>query len=125
MQSLNQEFGITSAPNRLTGVQQSLVAHMEARLRYLIIKMPYIHKIWIKLTGDGTQIARGLTIINVTFTVLEEGNQATSVLYNHSVATFKMAENYDNLAATLEDICNKGKQSKSITINDKSYKTET
>ena len=67
---------------------------MEARLRYLIIKMPDIHKIRIKLTGDGTQIARGLMIINVAFTVLEEGNQATSVLCNHSadVTIFKMAE---------------------------------
>ena len=61
--------------------------------------MPDIHKIHIKLTGDGTQIVRGLTIINVAFTVLEEGNQATSALCNHSVAIFKMAENYDNLAA--------------------------
>ena len=60
-QSLNKEFHITSAPNGITGVQQSLVAHVEARLRYLLIKMPDIHKIRIKLTGDGTQIARGLT----------------------------------------------------------------
>ena len=36
-----------------------------------------------------------------------------------------MAENYDNLAAALEDICNEGKQLKSITINDKSYEIET
>ena len=49
--------------------------------------------ICIKLTGDGTQIATGLTIINVDFTVLEEGNEATSVIGNYSVAIFKMAEN--------------------------------
>ena len=36
-----------------------------------------------------------------------------------------MAENYENLAATLEDICNEGKQLKSITIDDKSYEIET
>ena len=124
-QSLNKEFDITSAPNGITGVQQSLVARVEARLRHLIIKMSDIHKIRIKLTGDGTQIARGLTIINVAFTVLEEGNEATSVTGNHSVAIFKMAENYENLAAALEDICNEGKQLKSITIDDKSYEIET
>ena len=87
--------------------------------------MPDIHKICIKLTGDGTQIARGLTIINVAFTVLEEGNQATLALGNHCVAIFKMTDNYDNLAAALEDICNEGKQLKSITINDKSHEIET
>ena len=124
-QSLSKEFDITSAPNGITGVQQSLVARVEARLRHLIIKMHDIHKICIKLTGDGTQIARGLTIINVTFTVLEEGNEATSVIGNYSVAIFKMAKNYENLAAALEDICNEGKQLKSITIDDKSYEIET
>lgn len=124
-QSLNKEFDITSAPNEITGVQQSLVAHVEARLRHLITKKPDIHKIRIKLTGDGTQIARGLTIINVAFTVLEEDNEATSVTGNHSVAIFKMAENYENLAAALEDICSEGKQLNSITIDDKSYDIET
>ena len=63
-------------------------------------------------------------IINVAFIVLEEGNQATSVLGNHSVAIFKMAENCDDLAAVLEDICNKGKQLKNMTIIDKSYEIE-
>ena len=64
---------------------------------------PDIQKIHIKLTGDGTQIARGLTIVNITFTILED--QATSVLGNYSVAIFKIVENYENLAAALEDIC--------------------
>ena len=35
-----------------------------------------------------------------------------------------MAENYDSLAAALEDVCNEGKQL-SITINVKSYEIET
>ena len=86
---------------------------MKAKLRYLIIKITDIHKIHVKLTGDGTQIARGLTIINVAFTVLEDGNQATLVLGKHF---YVIVENYDNLAAALEDICNKGKQFKSIII---------
>ena len=32
----------------------------------------------IKLTGDGTQIARGLTVVNIAFTILEEGQRACS-----------------------------------------------
>ena len=78
MRSLIKDV-VTSAPNGITDVQQCLVVRVEARLRYLIIKMPDIHKMQIKLAGNGTQIARGHTIINVAFTVLEEGNLATSV----------------------------------------------
>ena len=124
-QSLNNEFDIKGAPNGITGVQQSLAACVEARVRNVIMKTPDIQKIRVKLTGDGTQIARGLTIVNVAFTILEEGDQASSVVGNHSVAIFKIPETYENLAAALEDICKEGKQMKSITINDKSYEIET
>ena len=123
--SLNKEFDIKAAPNGITGVQQSLTARVKARIRNLIIKTPDIQKIHVKLTGDGTQIARGLTIVNIAFTILEEGDQAYSVLGNHSVAIFKMAETYENLAAALEDICNEGKEMRSITIDDKRYEIET
>ena len=122
---LNKEFDIKAAPNSITGVQQSLIAHVEARLRKIITKIPDIKKIHVKLTGDGTQIARGLTVVNIAFTILEEGDQAYSVLGNHSVAIFKMAENYANLKAALEDICSEGNKMKSITINDKTYEIET
>ena len=122
-QSLNNEFDIKAAPNGITGVQQSLIDRVKARIRNLIIKSPDIQKIHIKLTGDGTQIARGLTIVNIAFTILEE-DHASSVLGNYSVAIFKIVENYENLAAALVDICKEGEQLKSITINDKSYEIE-
>ena len=67
-----------------------------------------IQKIHVKPTGDGIQIARYLTAVNIAFTILE-GDQAYSVLGNHSVAIFKMAVKYENLAAALQDICNGGK----------------
>ena len=56
---------------------------------------------------------------------MEEGDQAYSVLDNHSIAIFKMAENYANLKAAMEDICSEGNEMKSITINDKTYEIET
>ena len=71
-QSLNNEFDIKAAPNSITGVQQSLIDRVKARVGNLITKSPDIQKIHIKLTGDGTQIARGLTIVNIAFTILEE-----------------------------------------------------
>ena len=48
----------------------------------------------IKLTGDGTRIARGLNIVKFAFTILEEGS---SVLGNHPMAIMKVPETYDEL----------------------------
>lgn len=92
-QSLNKEFDIKTAPN---GIIENLTACVEARVRNLITKTSGIQKISVKLTEDGTQITRGLTIVNVAFTVLEEGDQACLVVGNHYLAIFKIAENYKN-----------------------------
>ena len=43
----------------------------------------------VKLTGDGTQIGRGFTIVNFAFTVLEEGEKAHS---SAGIIIFKVCE---------------------------------
>ena len=63
----------------------------------------------IKITGDGTRIARGLNIINFAFTILEEGSKAYSILGNYTVAILKVSESYDELALGMQDICEKAK----------------
>jgi hypothetical protein len=82
--TLNSEFEIRSAPNGV-GAQQSV------RARIMVEKAPnpsdVPSTIRIKLTGDGTQIARGLSVVNIGFTVLEEGkNRACSAYGNYSIA---------------------------------------
>ncbi len=66
----------------------------------------------VKLTGDGTRIARGLSVVNIAFTILEEGQQACSG--NH---TLKVSENYDDLADALEDILEEAKDLEIISVN--------
>ena len=46
----------------------------------------------VKLTGDGTQIGRGFTVVNVAFTMLEEGEKAHSAAGNHCIGIFKVCE---------------------------------
>lgn len=78
--TLNSEFEIRSAPNGVVGVQQSVRGRIVVRLTQLIEKAPnpsdIPSTIRIKLTGDGTQIARGLSVVNIGFTVLEGQNRA-------------------------------------------------
>ena len=70
----------------------------------------------IKLTGDGTRIARGLNIINFAFTILEEGSKAYSILGNYTVVILKASESYDELALGLQDICAEAKDLEVLTI---------
>ena len=68
----------------------------------------------IKITGDGTQIARGLNIVNVAFTILKEKHKACS-------AILKIAEDYEKLGSGLQDICEEAADLQIVTIQDKVY----
>ena len=127
--TLNSEFEIRSAPNGIVGVQQSVRARIMVRLTQLIEKAPnpsdVPSTIRIKLTGDGTQIARGLSVVNIGFTVLEEGqNRVCSAYGNHSIAILKVSEKYEELVAGLEDICTEAKDLEVVTVRDKVYKIQ-
>ena len=125
-QEMNSGFKITQTPNGVLGVQQSLRAHITDRLTYLVQKAAkdgndIPNTIQIKLTGDGTRIARGFSVVNITFTILEEGAIAHSATGSHVVAIFKFSESYEELLAGLEDICEEAKDLNVITINGKVY----
>lgn len=75
----------------------------------------------MKLTGDGTQIARGLTVVNIAFTILEEGSKAHSASGNHSLAILKTSESYDDLALAIEDICAEARDLEVLTVGGKTY----
>ena len=62
------------------------------------------HKIRVKLSGDGTNIGKRLYVINITFTMLDEGGKAMSADGNHLIAVIKESENYDKLEQSLADI---------------------
>ena len=74
-----------------------------------------------KLTADGTKIATGLNVVNIAFTIIDEGRKAQSAVGNYSVAIMKIEETYDMLAAGLQDICSEARDIEVITIKDKVY----
>ena len=120
---LNDSFNIYSTPNGTVGVQQSLRERIIVRLTYLIDKSGDVPStIRIKLTGDGTQIARNLSVVNVSFTMLEEGqHKACSAFGNHSLAILRVSEKYEELKDGLEDIIAEAKDLEVLTIRDKVY----
>jgi len=77
------------------------------------------------LTSDGTQIGRGITVVNIAFTILEEGNRACSSSGNHGLAILKVRESdYTELYDAMQDIVIEASNLKTVTINDNLYKIE-
>ena len=74
---LNSHYDIRKAPGDITGVQQSLTARLIPCLTSLVEnatdKVPSCFR--VKLTGDGTQIGRGLTVVNVAEKVTKHVQQ--------------------------------------------------
>ena len=77
---------------------------------------PLPSTIRIKLTGDGTQIGRGLSIVNFAFTILEEEETAMSVRGNHCIAILKVSESYDELYNGLKNIIDEARDLDCITV---------
>ena len=126
---MNHQFHIYNAPNGVVGIQQSLKARITQHLTYLIEKATKLGKeipthFRIKLTGDGTQNARELSVVNFAFTILEEDNLALSVRGNHSIAILRVSEDYDDLLQSLQDIISEAKDLETVTINDISYQIQ-
>ena len=129
VRTFNSQYEISNSPNNIVGVQQKLrkrLAFHIAELSKLCSKSqkPIPSTIRVKLKGDGTQIARGLSVVNFAFTILEEGGQECSVKGNHTITILKVSEDYNDLAAGLKDIIEEAKDLEVITVEDRVYKIE-
>ena len=117
--SMNSKFDISPCPNGIIEVQQSLRVCIAFHIKSLSEKtkknsdLPSTIK--VKLTADGTRIARELNVVNFAFTILEEGAKAQSVVGNHTIAIMKVSSG-------LKDICQEARDLDVITIDEKVYK---
>ena len=108
-------------------MQQSIRARFVQHLTRFVQKAnkegtPIPTTIKIKLTGNGTRIARGLNIVNFAFTILDEQNKARSVSGNYTVAILKATETYDEPALGFKDILDEAKDLEVLTIEGNVFK---
>lgn len=82
------------------------------------------HKLRVKVTGDGTNIAKHLHVVNFAFTILEEGDKAHSVTGNHCIAIFKAPESYDAMKLCLRDIVQDVRALDTIHVFGRNFKVE-
>ena len=75
----------------------------------------------VKLSGDGTNIGKHLHVMNITFTLLDEGSLAYSAEGNHALAIIKEQENYASLQNALEDISEEVGRLTTIEVDEVTY----
>ena len=110
IKSLNRKWKFSETPGNTIGVQQNIRERLTERVEHLLKNslptdsIVQNKKIQVKLSGDGTNIGKRLHVVNVTFTILDEGSKAMSASGNHLIAIIKEPEDYDKLAESLMDI---------------------
>ena len=119
---LNSEFDILPSPTGYTGVQQSFKVRLMYRLQQL--KLNYGETIQVKLTGDGTNIAKHVHVVNFAFTLLNEGSLASSPFGNHSLAILEIPECYDSLSGSLTDIIAEASELEFVQLNGNEHRVE-
>ena len=111
-------------PGETVGVQQSIKLRLETRGKVMIksgqVKSSQ-NKVRVKLSGDATYVGKHLHVINITFTILEEGSKAMSV---HLVAVIMVPKDYDHLFVALGDIQNDVEQLTTVCMDNVFYEIE-
>ena len=124
IKEMNSKLTITNTPNDM-GVEINLGTCITACLMHLLPSTTDTYrKVGIKLTGDGTQIARGLNVVTFAFTVLENDLNPTSVYGSHPVAIIKTTETYENLSASLKGIIDEATALNEIHIDGVTFEIE-
>lgn len=103
---INKNWPIIPTPNNIAGWQLTIKQVLTERATILIKENPSIDHLDVKLSGDGTQIGRTLNLVQMSLTILQEGNICKTCTGNHLLALFRGPEKYHILAQALEDIAN-------------------
>ena len=78
----------------------------------------------IKVSGDGTRIGKRLQLLNVSYTIINEGAVAASLQGNHIIAIVKAKDDYVNIRDSLSDLREEMKNLSEISVNGANYKIE-
>ena len=126
IKELNSKWNLKPTPGDTEGVQlgfsDSLQEHIVKLQQTGEIKDG--ESIKIKISGDGTNIGKRLTVVNFTFTILNEKELAMGEKGNYVLALIKTTETYDNIRESLADLRMEMSNLKEISVNNCTYQTE-
>ena len=103
---LNAKWKLKPTPGEAEGVQTSLKDRLREKIQRLKIKgdLGKQETVRVKMSGDGTNIGKRLKVVNFTYTIFNEKENAMSEKWNYVLAIMKTKEAYDNLKESLSDI---------------------
>ena len=123
MKKLNQKWNLKSTPGKAEGVQVSFRETIVEHIRRLKVSgvIQDGERIKIKLSGDGTNIGKRISVVNITFTILNEKTLAMSERGNYILAVLRTTESYDTLAESLSDIVKEMQDLKDISVDNETF----
>lgn len=102
--------------NSITGWQVHVKDLLIERAQKLIETHPHLDHLDVKLSGDGTCVGRSLSLVQMSITILQEGQVCKTCTGNHLVSLFKGPEKYDILSWALEDLRKTITETQSINV---------
>ena len=126
IKELNSKWNLKPTPGDTEGVQlgfsDSLQEHIVKLQQTGEIKEAETIK--IKLSGDGTNIRKRLTVVNFTFTIVNEKELAMGEKGKYVLALIKTTETYDNIRESLADLRMEMSNLEEISVNNCTYQIE-
>ena len=123
MKKINQKWNLKSTPGQAEGVQvsfqETIVEHIHRLKSSGIIQDG--EQIKIKLSGDGPNIGKRISVVNITFTILNEKRVAMSEKGNYLLAVLRTNKSYDTLAESLSDLVQEMQNLKEISVDNETF----
>ena len=116
---LNKSWNIYPTPNSTEGVQVKLRDVLEEQVRRLIKSRQIVdgETINIKISGDGTNVGKRLQLLNVTFSIINEGSIAASEKGNYVLLIAKTKDDYKGIKNCMRDLHLEMKNLNSVTVD--------
>ena len=126
MKKLNKKWNLKPTPGDAEGVQVSFKETIVEHIRRLSASgmIQNGETIKIKVSGDGTNIGKRISVVNITFTILNEKKLAMSEKGNYILAVLRTTESYDTLAESLSDLVKEMDDLKVMSIDNEIFHFE-
>lgn len=119
MNKINTNWDLKPTPGDTEGMQISFRKSLSEQIKRLrdtgTLKPGDMVK--IKVSGDRTNVGKRLSVINITYTILNEKQQAVSEKGNYLLAILKEKESYHVLSVGLSDLIKEMEESKTIKVD--------
>ena len=123
---LNSKWDLKDTPGTADGVQISFKDSLLENILRLRVSglLDDCKTIKIKISGDGTNIGKRLSVVNITYTIFNENKVAMSEKGNYLLALIKAKESNETLPESLKDLIKEMELLTEVTLDNITYPLE-